>query len=248
MPRVLLTVAYDGTEYAGWQRQENAIAVQEVLEEALGRLLGCEVKVAGASRTDAGVHALGQQAAFSASSSHMQIPLEKLPQVLNGFLPSDITVSGARVVDDDFNPRFSALHKTYCYQIYNAAVPNPLVRRYSAFVARELDFGLMQEAAGYFVGKHDFKAFCASGSSAKTTVRTVFSCGMERDGGLIKMRICGDAFLYNMVRIIAGTLVYVGIGKISAEDIPSVIRSSERERAGKTMPPEGLCLEWVQLI
>ena len=231
---ILLTLAYDGTNYAGWQRQENAITIQQRLEEAL------DSKVTGASRTDAGVHALGQCASFEVS--HMPVPLEKLPQVINSRLPSDISIQSAKIAPDGFNPRFRAKFKTYRYQIYNGITPNPLLSRYSAFVPNILDTEKMQQAATHFIGPHDFAAFCASGSAAKTTTRTVFDCKIERNDGLITMTVTGNAFLYNMVRIMAGTVLYVGLGKIPPGDIPEIIESKERVRAGKTMPPEGLIL------
>ena len=173
--------------------------------------------------------------------------MEKLPQIINGFLPTDIAVTAAKIVPEHFNPRFDPISKTYAYNIYSAKVPNPLLRRYSAFVPQALDFDAMKKAAGYFVGRHDFAAFMATGSSAKTTVREVFSCGIEKQpSGVITLAITGGGFLYNMVRIIAGTVVYIGMGKISPEDVPGIIQSRDRTKAGKTMPPEGLTLVEVQ--
>jgi tRNA pseudouridine38-40 synthase len=242
--QILLTVAYDGTDYAGWQRQENAVAVQQKLEEALSALLSRPVTVQGASRTDAGVHALGQRACFTAPD--LRVPLDKLPMVLVGLLPPDISVTQALAVPAGFNPRFDASHKTYTYTIYNAPHPNPLLSRYSAFVPQTLDTEAMETAAVSFIGKHDFAAFCATGSSAKTTVREVHACGIYKEAsGTLVMTITGNAFLYNMVRIIAGTLLYVGMGKITKHDIPAIILSKDRKRAGKTMPPQGLVLQNV---
>lgn len=238
--QILLTMSYDGTVYAGWQRQENALAVQEVVENALAGLLSRELTVRAASRTDAGVHALGQRASFFAPD--LRVPPEKLPAVLNALLPEDISVTAAEIVPEDFNPQFHARRKTYVYNFYNAPHPNPLFSRYSAFVPQELDFGAMQAAAEFFVGRHDFAAFCAVGSSAKTTVREVFSCAVEKQNGLIAMKITGGGFLYNMVRIIAGTVLYVGLKKIPQKKIPEIIASRERKNAGKTMPPQGLVL------
>jgi len=239
--QILLTVAYDGTNYAGWQRQENAIAVQQKLEEALSTLLKRKVSVQGASRTDAGVHAQGQMACFTAPD--LRVPLDKLPMVLVGLLPLDISVIAAAIVPEEFNPRFDAKHKTYTYSIYNAPCPNPLFTRYSTFVPHYLDIDNMKKAAQLFIGRHDFASFCATGSSAKTTVREVYACSVEKQSNeMITLTITGNAFLYNMVRIIAGTLLYVGLGKISANDIPAIIASKDRKRAGKTMPPEGLVL------
>jgi tRNA pseudouridine38-40 synthase len=237
---ILLTVAYDGTNYAGWQRQDNAVAVQQRLEEALSGLLSFPVKLTAASRTDAGVHALGQRAAFAVP--HMPIAMEKLPQVINSRLPGDIAVQAAEIAAEDFNPRFRALAKTYRYQIYNGAHPNPLLARYSAFVPYALDVGGMARAAGCFAGRHDFMAFCAAGSAAKTTERTIFSCDVKREGELVQITVKGDGFLYNMVRIIAGTLLYVGPGKLCPGDVPAILASKDRTNAGKTMPPQGLTL------
>jgi len=243
--QVLLTVAYDGTAYAGWQRQQNAIAVQQRLEEALSALLKRPITVNAASRTDAGVHALGQRAAFFADD--LRVPLGKLPQVVNGFLPHDISVTAAQVVPDGFNPRFDAVCKTYTYNTYCGVVPNPLLRRYSAYVPRALDVEAMKKAAGMFTGRHDFAAFMATGGSAKTTVREIYACEViESQPRLITLTVTGSGFLYNMVRIIAGTVLYVGLGKIAADDVPGIILSCDRTRAGKTMPPEGLTLVEVE--
>ena len=240
--QILLTVAYDGTNYAGWQRQDNAVAVQQKLEEALSTLLNRSVTVCGASRTDAGVHALGQRVCFTAPD--LRVPPDKLPMVLVGLLPPDISVTAAVVVPESFNPRFDAQHKTYTYSIYNAPCPNPLLSRYSAFVPQTLNIEEMQIAAQAFTGRHDFTAFCATGSGAKTTVREVYECTVEKlPNNLVTITITGNAFLYNMVRIIAGTLVYVGIGKISSGNIPAIITAKDRKHAGKTMPPEGLVLQ-----
>lgn len=240
MKNILLTIAYDGTNYAGWQRQDNAVAVQQRVEEALTELLNEPIKITGASRTDAGVHALGQRVAFAVR--HMPIPLEKLPQVVNSRLPNDIAVQAAQWVSEDFNPRFNARFKTYRYQIYSGACPNPLMSRYSAFVSYDLDIKKMSQAAARFIGTHDFAAFCATGSGAKTTVRTIFACEIEKEGHLIRMHVTGDAFLYNMVRIMAGTVLYAGTGQLQPSDIPHIIASKDRTGAGKTMPPEGLTL------
>ena len=239
--QILLTISYDGTNYAGWQRQENAIAVQQKLEETLSFLLKCDIKISGASRTDAGVHALGQRACFTVPE--LRIPLDKLPTVLSGLLPPDISVTAAEIKPPEFSPRFNALHKTYVYNMYNATHPNPLLSRYSTFVPQKVDIEKMRKAALHFIGKHDFAAFCATGSSAKTTVRDVYACDLELlPTGIIAMTINGNAFLYNMVRIIAGTVLYVGLGKIQHCDIPDIIAAKDRTLAGKTMPPEGLVL------
>ncbi|MCL1842388.1 MAG: tRNA pseudouridine(38-40) synthase TruA [Defluviitaleaceae bacterium] len=254
--QILLTVAYDGTNYAGWQRQENAVTVQEKLEDALEKLLSRPVVVRASSRTDAGVHAIGQRACFSAPG--LMVPVKKLPQVISGLLPDDVSVTAAEVVSSNFNPRFDAKFKTYFYNIYNADCPNPLAARYSAFVPQELDFEAMQKAAKSFVGKFDFAAFCATGGNAKTTVREIFDCKMlqnhflpwfsignqnsTKTGDFFTLSITGGGFLYNMVRIIAGTVLYVGLGKIAPDAVPEIIASKERKKAGKTMPAQGLVL------
>jgi len=235
--QILLTIAYDGTDYAGWQRQANAVAVQEVLELALAQLYGLEIKTAAAGRTDAGVHALGQRVVFTAENL---IPLEKLPMVLAKFLPKDISALKAELVPDDFNPRFHAKKKTYVYKIHNAF--NPFVNRYSAFVPHSLDLAVMQQAACHFIGEHDFAAFCATGGSAKTTVREIYNCSVNKGPDLVEITVTGNGFLYNMVRIIAGTLLYVGSGKIKPSAIPEIINSRDRKQAGKTAPAHGLTL------
>jgi tRNA pseudouridine38-40 synthase len=192
----------------------------------------------------------------------LKIPIDKLSQVLNGFLPPDISVTAAEEVPDDFVPRFNAKQKTYRYQIYNAPYPNPLLRRYSAFVPQPLDREAMRKAAPYFIGRHDFKAFRATAPGQeedKSTVREIFDCvlrtannfsGAAEDNGCLKnvltLYITGGGFLYNMVRIIAGTVLYAGMGKIRPDEIPDIIMSKERKRAGKTMPPEGLTLMEIE--
>jgi len=236
-----LTVAYDGTGYAGWQRQDNALAVQQVLEEKIAYLLKRPIELKAAGRTDAGVHALNQHVAFTVED--MPIPIEKLPQIINGYLPADIAVQTAELADDSFNPRFAAKYKIYEYKIHNAKTPLPNIRRYSAFVPNDLKLDKMAEAAAFFVGRHDFKAFCATGSVVKDTVRHIFLCRVFlMADNLICIQIKGNGFLYNMVRIIAGTLLYVGLDKIEPADIAGIISSKDRTRAGKTMPPEGLTL------
>jgi len=242
--KIKLAIAYDGTNYAGWQRQRNAVAVQEKIEDALSVILKRPVQIQGASRTDAGVHANGQCATFDAEG--LNVPLNKLPQVINGLLPPDISVVGAEIVPEDFNPRFNAEYKTYTYKIYNAPYPNPLLLRYAAFEPRKLNVIAMKKAAQEFIGRHDFVAFCATGSSVKTTVREVYDCKIKKEkNGIITLTISGNAFLYNMVRIIAGTLLYVGLGKIKPSEIEDIIMCKDRKLAGKTMPPQGLTLENV---
>jgi len=247
---ILLTIAYDGTAYSGWQIQRNALSVQEVLDDAVARQLSSTATLLGASRTDAGVHALGQRVHVIADN--ITIPVHKIPLVLNANLPEDIRVMAAERVDDSFHPINDAVSKIYTYSICNARVRNPLVRRHTAFVPLPLDVDKMAEAAIHFIGRHDFAAFCASGSSVKSTVRSLFDVSVgtavtgSMNGRTVDITLHGDGFLYNMVRIIAGTLVDVGCGKLQPHDVPDIIASRERSRAGKTMPPEGLTL--VEII
>lgn len=239
MKRILLTISYDGTNYSGWQKQKNSVTVQGEFDKACSTLFKTDVESIGASRTDAGVHALGQRAVIDVDTS---IPAEKIPLALNPLLPDDIVVTHAEEVGADFNPRFKALKKTYEYSIYNAPFRNPIYRNYSEYVRCELDLDSMRTACEAFVGEHDFRAFCASGNSSKTTVRTIYSLDIEKDGDFIKIRVTGNGFLYNMVRIIAGTLIYVGEGRIAPDNLPEIIASGDRRKAGKTAGPSGLVL------
>ena len=239
MKRILLTISYDGTNYSGWQKQKNAVTVQGEFDKACSTLFKTDIESIGASRTDAGVHALGQRAVIDVDTS---IPAEKIPLALNPLLPDDIVVTHAEEVGADFNPRFKALKKTYEYSIYNAPFRNPIYRNYSEYVRCELDLDSMRTACEAFVGEHDFRAFCASGNSSKTTVRTIYSLDVEKDGDFIKIRVTGNGFLYNMVRIIAGTLIYVGEGRIAPDNLPEIIASGDRRKAGKTAGPSGLVL------
>lgn len=237
--KVLLSVAYDGSGYFGWQRQNNFISVQQRLEEALSALLKKEITVRGASRTDTGVHALNQGAVFEADFT---IPLANLPRAINSFLPNDIVVNGAREVSEKFHPQYSVIKKTYVYKIENGEYRTPMLNRYTDFIYYPLNIEAMKKACAYFIGEHNFAAFCASGSSAKTTVRTIYELSVEKEGNIVSIKVTGNGFLYNMVRIIAGTLVDVGRGKIEAESIGDIILSGDRAKAGKTLVPNGLTL------
>ncbi|MDI3481417.1 MAG: tRNA pseudouridine38-40 synthase [Tepidanaerobacteraceae bacterium] len=236
---VELLLEYDGTSYHGWQRQKNACSVQETLEEAIGSVTGEKVKVVGAGRTDAGVHALGQVANFKTNT---RIPLEKLPYAINSRLPEDIVVKRARMVPEDFHARLSAKAKVYAYTIYNAPFPSPLLRKFAYFFPIKLDVDAMKQAAAYFLGIHDFSAFRAQGSPVKSSVRHIFRLDVERTGDIIKIEVEANGFLYNMVRIISGTLLEVGLGRIFPQEVASIIASGDRIRAGRTLPPQGLCL------
>ncbi|MCL2854699.1 MAG: tRNA pseudouridine(38-40) synthase TruA [Defluviitaleaceae bacterium] len=241
---VLLTVAYDGTDYNGWQVQKNGTTVCGLLEGALaGVLAGRSFSILGASRTDAGVHALGQRVHLRTDGT-IPIPLDRLPNVINAALPRDVAVTAAISVPDSFHPISDAKSKTYIYKIHNQPHRCPLRCRYSAFIPNALDFAAMQPACRHFVGEFDFAAFCATGSPVKSTVRRInfLEVSQQEQDGLLEMRVNGNGFLYNMVRIIAGTLVGVGLNKILPDDIPAIIAGKDRAKAGKTMPPQGLTL------
>ncbi len=240
---IALLLEYDGTRYAGWQRQKNAVSVQEKLEHALTRVTGEPITVVGCSRTDAGVHAWGHVSNFTTAS---RIPVEKLPLAVQTALPRDIVVLGAATVPPDFNARFAAVGKRYIYQIWNHPRPSAIRGRFYLHEPRSLNCEAMRVAAAHLVGRHDFSSFMATGSTARTTVRTLSRVEVTATGPAVRIIVEGDGFLYNMVRIIAGTLLYVGLGKIAPVEIPAVVMSGERNRAGKTLPAKGLFLEAVQ--
>lgn len=242
MPTVALTLEFDGTNFVGWQIQDNGRSVQEEVQKALTALFKQEIKVQGCSRTDAGVHARGL---VCSGSVPFIIPEDRLPLACNALLPDDIAVVKAKYVKEGFNARFDSLGKRYIYRIYQGKVRSPLNSRYAYYTSFPLDIDSMKEAAKYFEGEHDFKGFCAVGGSQKTTIRRLNEVRINVQGKTLEIEVRGEAFLYNMVRIIAGTIFYVGIGKINAKDIPDIINSCQRERAGKTLPPEGLTLEEV---
>ena len=243
MRRVLLSVEYDGTAYAGWQRQSNGLAVQQVLEEALSQASGERITVTGSSRTDAGVHALAQQVHFDTSCS---IPPEKYPFVLNTLLPPDIRVRSGREVPSDFHARFLACGKTYTYRIWNSRHGSALYRNLTWHVPVPLDTDLMISALPDLLGSHDFQAFQASGGTAKTTLRTMDRAELSRSGEQIILTISGNAFLYNMVRIIAGTLAEIGLHRLPPSAFLTALQSGNRLDLGMTAPPQGLELSEVR--
>ena len=241
--RILLTVSYDGTAYSGWQYQDSAPSVQEALEQALEQALGTFTRVTGASRTDAGVHALGQRAHFDTDAT---IPPEKYPFVLNRFLPPDIRVWEAKQVPPTFHARYQADGKWYTYRIFNAPHASAMYRNMTAHVPVPLDAEKMHHAAQQLLGTHDFAAFAAAGGSAKTTVRTIDRVSVTREGEMVVLRIHGNAFLYNMVRIIAGALIYIGQGKLDEGCITRAIETGNRLELGITAPAAGLELTRVE--
>lgn len=239
MKRVMLKIAYDGTNYCGWQIQKNGTAVEAVINEKLSELLEENITVIGASRTDSGVHALANVAVFDTNT---RIPADKISFALNQRLPYDITIQGSREVPQEFHPRHCDCNKTYEYKILNRQFDIPVYRLYSHFVYYPLDLEQMQEAAQYLVGEHDFASFASNGGQAKTTVRTVNSLELFKSGDMITIRINGNGFLYNMVRIIAGTLIKVGLHAYSPEHVGEILKACDRNAAGPKAPARGLTL------
>lgn len=237
--RVRLVVAYDGTNYHGWQMQNNGNTIENELNKALSELLNENIEVIGASRTDAGVHALGNIAVFDTDS---RIPADKISYALNQRLPEDIRIQNSEEVDSDWHPRHCNSRKTYEYRIYCSRFPMPVKRLYSYFTYRELDVAGMQEAAAYLVGEHDFKSFCQTEAQVESTVRTIYSAEVEEQGTDIVIRVCGNGFLYNMVRIIAGTLMEIGQGRRDPMEINDILEACNRKAAGPTAPACGLTL------
>lgn len=237
--RVLLTVAYDGTRYHGWQLQPAGITVESELNRALSELLKEEIHVRGASRTDAGVHALGNLAVFDTQTG---IPPEKISYALNQRLPDDICIQDSREVSADFEFYNRKMKKTYEYRITSAPFPVPTKRLYTYYTYHDLNLEKMQEAAEYFIGEHDFQSFCSAGNQTETTVRTIYEMEVFKEGADFVIRVSGNGFLYNMVRIIAGTLMEVGLEKIRPEEVKGIILARDRSAAGPTAPPQGLML------
>ncbi len=246
MDNLKLTVAYDGTDYFGFQEQRGTgkPTIQETLEQAISQLAKEKVAVIGSGRTDSGVHAWGQVVNFRLE--RWPVPLEKTPIALNALLPPDIVVREAQKMPEDFHARFSAHRKTYRYRIYNARIPHPFWRRYSYFVPQKLVEQEMQRAADFLLGEHDFAAFRSVGTPVKSTVRRLDRLQVSRQEALLDLEVCGNGFLYNMVRIIAGTLLNVGLGRLSAAALPEILNQKQRSLAGMTLPPQGLCLLSVE--
>jgi tRNA pseudouridine38-40 synthase len=241
--RYVVKIAYDGTGYAGWQRQKNAVSVQEKLEEAVYLALGERVNITASGRTDAGVHAVGQTCHFD--SENISVPPEKMPDCLNRFLPTDIRVLGGQGVDETFDCNRNAKRKTYCYTLYASPREMPLLERYAVRIENAPSVSVLEKKAKLMEGEHDFKAFCASGSSVKTTVRTVYEVKVEETETFgsrdIKIFVTGNGFLQGMVRIIVGTLLEVGTGVRHPEQLPDLF-GGKRAQAGFLAPAQGLCL------
>lgn len=238
--RVKLTVSYDGTDYCGWQVQPNGITVEEVLNRVISKVTGEDIHIIGASRTDSGVHALGNVAVFDTSSS---IPPERMAYALNQKLPDDIVIRHSCEVPTAWHPRYQDhVTKTYEYHIYNSPMSNPLKRRYSSHVSFPLNVEAMKRGAAYIIGEHDFVSFCNIKTNVEDTVRTVYSLDILQNGEDITIRITGNGFLYNMVRIIAGVLIRVGRGFYEPERVKEILNEKVRTAAGVTAPANGLVL------
>ena len=244
MRNIKLTIEYDGKDFNGWQKQPNKLNIQGSIESAIEQITGEKVELYASGRTDAGVHALGQIANFKTNST---LPIEKFPIAINSKLKKSIRILKAEEVGEKFHSRLTCKRKTYRYIINNSAMGSAIYRNLETHIPQKLDIKKMQEAVKFFEGEHDFKAFKASGTSSKSSVRTIFKAEVLDAGqDRIYIELTGSGFLYNMVRIIAGTLVDVGLGKIEPKEIPSIILEGKRDRAGKTLPPNGLYLLKVE--
>ncbi len=248
--RIKLKIAYDGTEYCGWQVQENGVSIQKTVQYAIEDLYGHKTDLTGASRTDAGVHALCQIAVFDTDKD---IDIKKIPMALNQRLPDDIRVVGAEHADPDFHPRYRPTEKTYEYRIFNGDHPDPVKRLYTHYVYKKLDIKAMEEGLSCILGKHDFICFCSANSNIRgSTERTIKSASINVEkeplGDLIIIRITGDGFLHNMIRIIAGTLIKIGMGAWDPEYMEEIILSGDRRKAGPTAPASGLMLTDIKYL
>lgn len=245
MKRVMLVVAYDGTNYCGWQIQANGITVQEELNRCLSKLLKEPIQTVGASRTDAGVHALGNVAVFDTAA---RMPAEKISYALNTYLPEDIRIQYAAEVAADFHPRYCESEKTYEYRILNRRFPLPTQRLYTYFYHYKLDVEKMREGASFLVGRHDFASFCGANAQVKSTVREVTGIDIEKKDDVITIQVRGRGFLYNMVRIIAGTLIEIGNEQYPPEKMGEILRACDRQQAGPTAPACGLTLKEIKFL
>ncbi|OLS02111.1 tRNA pseudouridine(38-40) synthase TruA [Tissierella creatinophila] len=242
MRNIKLIMEYDGTSYSGFQSQENALGIQGVLEKAIESVTGEKIKLIGSGRTDKGVHALAQVANFFTESS---IPAERFVYAINSNLPDDIKIKHSEEVDANFHSRFSARKKRYRYIVYNGKIERPLYRNFSYHISKKLDVEEIRKSLPYFIGTHDFKSFMGPKTKFKDTIRTIYSIELEQNGEFLEFIIEGNNFLRHMVRIIVGTLIFVGIGKIKKEDLQDIINGKDRSLAGITAHPEGLFLEKV---
>lgn len=239
MKKIKLEIAYDGTDYCGWQTQPGLPSIEETVNHALSELLGEKIRMTGASRTDSGVHALGNVAVFR---SDTRIPAEKISYALNQRLPEEIRIQDSCEVPECFHPRYDAKKKRYCYRILNSTFALPTERLYSHFFYTNLDIDKMKKGAAYLLGSHDFKGYCSARTTVENTVRTIFSLEVLKTGNIIEVEVEGNGFLYNMVRIIAGTLIKIGTGEWKAEQAKEALEKMDRSLAGPTAPARGLTL------
>ena len=242
MRNVLLEISYDGARYHGWQVQKNAVTVQEVFQNAVEKLFGERIDIKGCSRTDSGVHA---KSYFVSFKTDKRIENGKIVMALNTYLPKDIAVLNCREADDDFHPRYSTVSKEYVYKLYNGKIRDPFLENYAFHYRYPINAEYLNSEAKAFLGTHDFCGFCSSRSDVEDTVRTVMNFEVFREGDTVYFKVEADGFLYNMVRIMVGTLLFVNEGKIKRGELSSVIESKDRSRAGKTAPPQGLYLNKV---
>jgi len=240
---IKLTIEYDGKDLNGWQKQKNKLNIQGEIEKAIYNVLNEDVELIATGRTDAGVHSLGQVANFKTKSD---MPIEKIPIAINSQLRKSIRIIDAEDVDEKFHSRYNCKKKTYRYIINNSKQGSAIYRNLEYHIPQKLDIDKMKKAIKYFEGEHDFKAFKSSGGSGKTTIRTIYKATIKQEEERIIIELTGNGFLYNMVRIIVGTLLDVGMGKIDPKQIPEIIELKDRKNAGKTVPPHGLYLVSVE--
>ncbi len=242
MRNLLLTISYDGSNYHGWQVQKNAVTVQEVFQNAVKKLFKQNIDIKGCSRTDSGVHANKYCVSFKTDTD---IPCENIIMALNSYLPDDIAVLNCTDMDIDFHARYNVVKKEYVYIINNSKIRNPFLRNYAFWYRYDIDTDYLNEQAQAFVGTYDYSGFCSANSGVEDTVRTVHSFEVSRKGDIVYFKVSADGFLYNMVRIMVGTLLFVNEGKIKKDELKNVILSKNRKLAGKTAPPQGLYLNDV---
>lgn len=243
MRNIKLIIEYDGKEFGGWQKQPNKLNIQGEIERVIENITGEKVELIASGRTDAGVHAFAQVANFKTNSN---IAIEKIPIAINSQVKNSIKIQNAEEVSLDFHSRYNCKKKTYRYIINNSKYGTAIYRNLSYHIPTKLDIEAMKKAIKYFEGEHDFKSFKSSGAGGKSTIRTIYSANIFTEGDNVAIDLTGNGFLYNMVRIIAGTLVDVGLGKLKPEEIPGIIEAKDRTKAGKTLPPYGLVLLKVE--